>query len=64
MDNLELKAQELLDANKAKTIDEAKTIIANAISEATKAADIKLEDLAVKTANVRIDEMDKALLGS
>ena len=28
MDNLELKAQELLDANKAKTIDEAKTIIA------------------------------------
>ena len=32
MDNLELKAQELLDANKAKTLDEAKTIIANAIS--------------------------------
>jgi hypothetical protein len=28
MDNLELKAQELLDANKAKTLDEAKTIIA------------------------------------
>ena len=61
MDNLELKAQELLDANKAKTLDEAKTIIANAISEATKAADAKLED-AVKSANVRIDEMDKALL--
>jgi HK97 family phage major capsid protein len=61
MDNLELKAQELLDANKAKTLDEAKSIIANAISEATKAADAKLED-AVKSANVRIDEMDKALL--
>ena len=61
MDNLELKAQELLDANKAKTIEEAKAIIANAISEATKAADAKLED-AVKSANVRIDEMDKALL--
>jgi HK97 family phage major capsid protein len=61
MDNLELKAQELLDANKAKTLDEAKTIISNAISEATKAADAKLED-AVKSANVRIDEMDKALL--
>ena len=61
MDNLELKAQELLDANKAKTLDEAKAIIANAISEATKAADAKLED-AVKSANVRIDEMDKALL--
>jgi HK97 family phage major capsid protein len=61
MDNLELKAQELLDANKAKTIDEAKAIIANAISDATKAADIKLDE-AVKTANVRIDEMDKALL--
>ena len=61
MDNLELKAQELLDANKAKTIEEAKAIIANAISEATKAADAKLEE-AVKSANVRIDEMDKALL--
>jgi len=61
MENLEAKAQELLDANKAKTIDEAKAIIANAISEATKAADIKLDE-AVKTANVRIDEMDKALL--
>lgn len=61
MDNLELKAQELLDANKAKTIEEAKAIIANAISEATKAVDAKLED-AVKSANVRIDEMDKALL--
>ena len=61
MDNLELKAQELLDANKAKTLDEAKTIIANAISEASKAVDAKLED-AVKSANVRIDEMDKALL--
>jgi hypothetical protein len=48
MENLEAKAQELLDANKAKTIDEAKTIIANAISDATKAADIKLDDLAVK----------------
>jgi len=61
MDNLELKAQELLDANKAKTIDEAKTIIANAISEATKAADLKLEDLQ-KSTNVKFDEMDKALL--
>jgi hypothetical protein len=61
MENLEAKAQELLDANKAKTIDEAKAIIANAISDATKAADIKLDE-AVKTANVRIDEMDKALL--
>jgi len=61
MDKLELKAQELLDANKAKTIDEAKAIIANAISEATKVADIKLDE-AVKNANVRIDEMDKALL--
>jgi HK97 family phage major capsid protein len=61
MDNLEVKAQELLDANKAKTLDEAKTIIANAISEATKAADLKLED-AIKASNVRIDEMDKALL--
>jgi hypothetical protein len=44
MENLEAKAQELLDANKAKTIDEAKAIIANAISDATKAADIKLEE--------------------
>jgi len=61
MDNLELKAQELLDANKAKTLDEAKTIIANAISEATKAADLKLEDLQ-KSTSVRIDAMDKALL--
>lgn len=61
MDNLELKAQELLDANKAKTLDEAKTIIANAISEATKAADLKLEDLQ-KSTNVKFDEMDKALL--
>ena len=61
MENLEQKAQELLDANKAKTLDEAKSIIANAISEATKAVDAKLED-AVKSANVRIDEMDKALL--
>jgi HK97 family phage major capsid protein len=61
MDNLELKAQELLDANKAKTLDEAKTIIANAISEATKAADLKLEDLQ-KSTSVKFDEMDKALL--
>jgi HK97 family phage major capsid protein len=61
MDNLELKAQELLDANKAKTLDEAKAIIANAISEATKAADLKLEDLQ-KSTNVKFDEMDKALL--
>lgn len=61
MDNLEQKAQDLLSANKAQTLDEAKSIIANAISEATKAVDAKLED-AVKSANVRIDEMDKALL--
>jgi vacuolar-type H+-ATPase subunit H len=61
MENLEAKAQELLDANKAKTIDEAKTIIANAISDATKAADIKLEDLQ-KSTTVKFDEMDKALL--
>jgi len=61
MENLEQKAQELLDANKAKTLDEAKAIIANAISEATKAVEAKLED-AVKASNVRIDEMDKALL--
>jgi HK97 family phage major capsid protein len=61
MDNLELKAQELLDANKAKTLDEAKAIIANAISEATKAADLKLEDLQ-KSTSVKFDEMDKALL--
>jgi HK97 family phage major capsid protein len=61
MDNLELKAQELLDANKAKTLDEAKTIIANAISEATKVADLKLEELQ-KSTTVRIDAMDKALL--
>jgi len=61
MDNLEAKAQELLDANKAKTLDEAKTIIANAISEATKAADLKLEELQ-KSTTVKFDEMDKALL--
>jgi HK97 family phage major capsid protein len=61
MDNLEQKAQDLLNANKAQTLDEAKAIIASAISEATKAVDAKLED-AVKSANVRIDEMDKALL--
>jgi len=61
MDNLELKAQELLDANKAKTLDEAKAIIANAISEATKAADLKLEELQ-KSTTVRFDAMDKALL--
>ena len=61
MDNLELKAQELLDANKAKTLDEAKAIIANAISEATKAADLKLEELQ-KSTTVKFDEMDKALL--
>ena len=61
MDNLELKAQELLDANKAKTLDEAKAIIANAISEATKAADLKLEDLQ-KSTSVKFDEMEKALL--
>ena len=61
MENLEQKAQDLLNANKAQTLDEAKAIIANAISEATKAVDAKLED-AVKSANVRIDEMDKALL--
>jgi HK97 family phage major capsid protein len=61
MENLEQKAQDLLNANKAQTLDEAKAIIANAINEATKAVDAKLED-AVKSANVRIDEMDKALL--
>jgi len=61
MENLEQKAQDLLNANKAQTLDEAKAIIANAISEATKAVDAKLED-AIKSANVRIDEMDKALL--
>ena len=61
MDNLEAKAQELLDANKAKTLDEAKTIIANAISEVTKVADLKLEELQ-KTWTVKFDEMDKALL--
>ena len=61
MENLEQKAQDLLNANKAQTLDEAKAIITNAISEATKAVDAKLED-AVKSANVRIDEMDKALL--
>jgi HK97 family phage major capsid protein len=61
MENLEAKAQELLNANKAQTLDEAKTIITNAINEATKAVDAKLED-AVKSANVRIDEMDKQLL--
>ena len=60
MENLEQKAQDLLNANKAQTLDEAKAIITNAISEATKAVDAKLED-AVKSANVRIDEMDKAL---
>jgi HK97 family phage major capsid protein len=61
MENLEAKAQELLNANKSQTLDEAKTIITNAINEATKAVDAKLED-AVKSANVRIDEMDKQLL--
>ena len=61
MENLEAKAQELLNANKAQTLDEAKTIIANAISEATKSVEAKLED-AVKASNVRIDEMDKQLL--
>ena len=61
MDNLELKAQELLDANKAKTLDEAKTIIANAIDESTKSIVAKLDD-ALKAADVRIDEMNKALL--
>ena len=61
MENLEQKAQDLLNANKAQTLDEAKVIIANAINEATKAVDAKLED-AVKSANVRIDEMDKQLL--
>lgn len=61
MEDLEKKAQELLNANKAQTLDEAKTIITNAISEATKAVEAKLED-AVKASNVRIDEMDKALL--
>ena len=61
MENLEQKAQDLLNANKAQTLDEAKAIIENAINEATKAVDAKLED-AVKSANVRIDEMDKALL--
>ena len=54
MDNLEAKAQELLDANKAKTLDEAKTIIANAISEVTKVADLKLEELQ-KTWTVKFD---------
>ena len=39
MENLEQKAQDLLNANKAQTLDEAKAIIANAISEATKAVD-------------------------
>jgi HK97 family phage major capsid protein len=62
MENLELKAQELLDANKAKTLDEAKTIIANAIERIYKVnCSIKLDD-ALKTADVRIDEMNKALL--
>lgn len=61
MEELEKKAQDLLNANKAQTLDEAKAIINNAISEATKAVEAKLED-AVKSANVRIDEMDKALL--
>jgi len=61
MENLEQKAQDLLNANKAQTLDEAKAIITSAINEATKAVDAKLED-AVKSANVRIDEMDKALL--
>jgi HK97 family phage major capsid protein len=61
MENLEQKAQELLSANKAQTLDEAKAIITNAISEATKAVEAKLEDV-VKTTNVRIDEMDKALV--
>jgi len=41
MENLEAKAQELLNANKAQTLDEAKTIITNAINEATKAVDAK-----------------------
>lgn len=61
MEELEKKAQDLLNANKAQTLDEAKAIINNAISEATKSVEAKLED-AVKSANVRIDEMDKALL--
>lgn len=61
MENLEQKAQDLLNANKAQTLDEAKTIINSAISEATKSVEAKLED-AVKSANIRIDEMDKALL--
>jgi len=61
MEELEKKAQDLLNANKAQTLDEAKAIINNAISEATKAVEAKLED-AVKSANVRIDEMDKALV--
>ena len=60
MDNLEQKAQDLLNANKAQTLDEAKAIINSAISDATKAVEAKLEDV-VKTTSVRIDEMDKAL---
>lgn len=61
MENLEQKAQDLLNANKAQTLDEAKAIINTTVAEATKAVEAKLED-ALKSANVRIDEMDKALL--
>lgn len=61
MENLEQKAQELLNANKAQTLDEAKAIINNTVADATKAVEAKFED-ALKSANVRIDEMDKALL--
>ena len=61
MENLEQKAQDLLNANKAQTLDEAKAIINTTVADATKAVEAKFED-ALKSANVRIDEMDKALL--
>lgn len=54
MDNLEQKAQEMLDANKAKTIEEAKSLIVEAQSQLEGAIEKKNQEWQVK-----FDAMDK-----
>ena len=54
MDNLEQKAQEMLDANKAKTIEEAKSLIVEAQNQLEGAIEKKNQEWQVK-----FDAMDK-----
>jgi len=60
MEDLEQKAKDLLKANAAQTLDEAKSLIKSAVDSATKEVTDNLE-AEKKSWNVKFDEMDKQI---